>query len=102
MNTHCITLLHMAKESHIIVRIEPDFRARLDRLAALERRTVSQLCRNVLEDFVTGQEHTMGLVLRTTPEPNAPHPRKTTEEVKAAILGHQTPQKLRRKRSGNG
>lgn len=79
MKPRCITLSCVPKESHIIVRCEPELRQRLQRIAILERRNLSDLARLVFEDYVAHQERAMHLTLgkptprftATTPKPNS-------------------------------
>ncbi len=57
----CITPEYVSKDSHIIVRCEPELRARLQRIALLERRELSSLARIVFEDYIAAQESKLGL-----------------------------------------
>lgn len=66
MKPRCITLSHVPKESHIIVRCEPELRQRLQRIAIMERRNLSDLARIVFEDYINQQERLRHLVLRET------------------------------------
>lgn len=78
-----ITLPHVSKDSHIIVRVENDLRARLERIAIFERRKLSDLARIVFEDYVRNQERNLNLVLRDhTPASS----RSALAEAKAAIV----------------
>lgn len=53
--------MKLNKNSHIIVRCEITLRARLQRIALLERRALSSLARIVFEDYVAAQEIKLGL-----------------------------------------
>jgi hypothetical protein len=66
MKPRCITVSHVPKESHIIVRCEPELRQRLQRIAILERRNLSDLARIVFEDYINQQERARHLILRDT------------------------------------
>lgn len=58
---HRITTAYVSKDSHIIVRVESELRQRLERLALLERREMSDLCRLVFEDYLNAMERKLGL-----------------------------------------
>lgn len=65
-------MLFVSKESHIIIRCEPELRQRLQRLATLERRNLSDLARIVFEDYIATQERAMNLTLRARDAAHAP------------------------------
>lgn len=69
MISRCYKLGHMSKESHIMIRCEPSLRQRIERIAVLERRTLSDLARLVFEDYVAIQERAFKIALRDQPTP---------------------------------
>ena len=88
MKPRRITLQHVSKQSHIIVRVEPELRARLQRIAILERRNLSDLARLVFEDYINHQERAMNLTLRDKPAASSTLEAAQTAAVAAAELSY--------------